>query len=94
MLTFSLSAVLFSPQSSLTKFAESLQEMINYHTVCYHHHVKPDILSFVCLFSPLYSWVMTKLSWADGLEQLFNCQSFYLLLGWTAADHKTEEMGL
>uniref|UniRef100_A0A7N6FJ79 Arf-GAP with coiled-coil, ANK repeat and PH domain-containing protein n=1 Tax=Anabas testudineus TaxID=64144 RepID=A0A7N6FJ79_ANATE len=31
-------------ESSLTKFAESLQEMINYHTVCYHCHVKPDVL--------------------------------------------------
>uniref|UniRef100_A0A4W6DEJ3 Arf-GAP with coiled-coil, ANK repeat and PH domain-containing protein n=1 Tax=Lates calcarifer TaxID=8187 RepID=A0A4W6DEJ3_LATCA len=30
-------------ESSLTKFAESLQEMINYHTVCYHCHVKPDV---------------------------------------------------
>uniref|UniRef100_A0A8C4EYX3 Arf-GAP with coiled-coil, ANK repeat and PH domain-containing protein n=1 Tax=Dicentrarchus labrax TaxID=13489 RepID=A0A8C4EYX3_DICLA len=33
-------------ESSLTKFAESLQEMINYHTVCYHWHVKPDVLFF------------------------------------------------
>lgn len=94
MVTFSLSALLFSPQSSLTKFAESLQEMINYHTVCYRCHVKPDILSFFCLPPPRYSWVMTKLSWADGLEQLLNCQTFYLLLGRTAADHKREEMGL
>lgn len=33
-----ISVILFSPQSSLTKFAESLQEMINYHTVCIHCH--------------------------------------------------------
>lgn len=51
MVTFFLCLSLFSPQSSLTKFAESLQEMINYHTVCYHCHVKPDALSYV--FFPL-----------------------------------------
>lgn len=37
------------------KFAESLQEMINYHTVrC--HRVKPDVFSFVRLLFPLKSW--------------------------------------
>lgn len=34
-----------SPQSSLTKFAESLQEMNNYHTVCHHCHGELDISS-------------------------------------------------
>lgn len=40
-------AWLLSPQSSLMKFAESLQEMINYHTVrCSHwRRVKPDVIS-------------------------------------------------
>lgn len=38
--------MLLSPQSSLMKFAESLQEMINYHTVrcCRRRRVKPDAL--------------------------------------------------
>ena len=76
-------SVLFSPQSSLTKFAESLQEMINYHTVCYRCRVKLDLLSLL-LFAPLDSCVMTKLS----LGQLFNCQEFNLLLGRTEVDYK------
>lgn len=35
----------------------------------------------VFLLSPLYSWVTTKLSWTDGLEQLFNCQEFLFAAG-------------
>lgn len=53
-------ALSFSPQSSLTKFAESLQEMINYHTVCCHCHMKPDVLSLSHPHALLDSWAMIK----------------------------------
>lgn len=68
----------FSPQSSLTKFAESLQEMINYHTVWCYCHVKADVRSF---FPPIWQQGSNKLG-DDWLEQLFNCQSF----GFTAGE--------
>lgn len=51
---------LFCPQTSLTKFAESLQEMINYHTVGLHCRVKPDVLA---VFFSVDSWAMMKFSW-------------------------------
>lgn len=32
-------------------------------------------------FSPPYSWMMTKLSWADGLQELFYCQECFITVG-------------
>lgn len=76
-------AVLPVPQSSLMKFAESLQEMINYHTVhCSHcRRVKPDVFSFVRLLFPLYSRGTMELGRTDALQPLFNCHKVFIASG-------------
>lgn len=80
-------AVLPVPQSSLMKFAESLQEMINYHTVhCSHcRRVKPYVF-FSSVFSSPYTaggrWSSAGLTLCS---RSLTVTRFLLLLGKAAA---------
>lgn len=78
----------FCPVLTFSSFLSTVQS----HKVCWEpagdDQLSHGMLSLPCetgcivfLLSPLYSWVTTKLSWTDGLEQLFNCQEFLFAAG-------------